>query len=64
MPENKVGTGYYFSYKNILSPINPGYEKLILSDFQRFAQIFLKFKTNKIWVDLRKSEKISGCLLG
>ena len=64
MPENKLGTGDYFSDKNILSPINPDYEKLILSDFQRFAQIFLKFKTNKIWVNLRKYEKISGCLLG
>ena len=64
-------TGYSFSDQHIFSPINPKYERLILSDLRRCTQIVLKFKTCKtcvlnfrtICVNLRKFGKISRCIL-
>ena len=54
-------SGYFLSDQHILSPINPKYDRLILSDLQRFTKIVLKCKifetTRTIYSNSESSEQ-------
>ena len=70
--EEKWVIGYSLSEQHILTPINPKYNDWFCQILRRLTHLFLKFKNYKtyilnfriIFVNIRKSNQISLCILG